>query len=433
VNAARGLRFGAAVALLLLLTGGVAATVAGAAKAPKAGPAKRGKSVTAVATTDTSPVFVRIGDETITAEDVRMRMEDIPEASREAFATPEGRQRLLERIVEERVWLLTALRAGVADRPQVRRQLELQRRDLLIRTYLNEAMTANAAPSDSEVRGYYDAHVADFRTPATVTARHIQTATEAQARQVLKLARSGQDWAKLVTRFSTDTLTRVSAGLLGTVTRDGSFAALGRQPALAESVFTLGVGRIGGPYRTERGWHVVRVDESRPEGTRPLEAVRPAIMRQLGNQRSQDFYRQLFDEARRSLGVTSDSAAIQKFVAQKREPREMFKAAQAITAPQQRIAAYRQLLADYPDSDVSAQAQFMIGFVNSEELKDYDAAEKAFRELLVRYPKSELTDSARWMVEHMRTEEAPPFDMFEADSSRQTPPPGAAEGSTGKR
>ena len=35
-------------------------------------------------------------------------------------------------------------------------------------------------------------------------------------------------------------------------------------------------------------------------------------------------------------------------------------------------------------------------------------------------------------AEHMRSEEAPPFDLFEADSSRQPPPPGAAEGSTGK-
>lgn len=426
---ARGLRSGAAVTLLLLLSAGAVASVAGAAKAPKA-VAKRGGAVVAA---DTSAVLVRVGEQAVTAEDVRKRMEEIPEASREQFATPEGRQRLLERIVEERVWLLTAERAGVAERPALRRQLEQQRRDLLIRTYLNERMATNPAPSDSEVRGYYEAHAAEFRTPATATARHIQTATEAQARQALKLALgSGQDWAKLVTRFSTDTLTRASAGLLGTVTREGSFAALGRQPALAESVFALGVGRIGGPYRTERGWHVVRVDELRPEGTRPLEAVRPAIMRQLANQRNQDYYRQLLDDARRDLGVSADSTAIRNFTAQKRDPREVFKAAQEIASPQQRIAAFRRLLAEYPDADVSPQAQFMIGFVNSEELKDYDEAEKAFRELLARYPKSELADSAKWMVEHMRTEEAPPFDLLEPDSSRAATP-AAAEGASGKK
>jgi len=427
MSAARGRGLGAAAVLLLLPAAGAISTVGCAARAPGVG---SGIAVV-TAPADTSAVLVRVAGEPITAEDVRRRMEEIPEASRAQFVTPEGRQRLVERMVEERVWLLVAQRAGVAERPLVQRQLAQQRRELLIRTYLTEAMAANPAPSDSEVRVFYEAHAAEFRTPATVTARHIQTRTEARARQALKLARSGQDWAKLVTRFSTDSLTRASAGLLGTVTREGSFAALGRQPALAESVFALGVGAFGGPYRTEHGWHVVRVDESRPEGMRPLESVRPAIMRQLGNQRGQEFYRRLLDEARHGLGVAADSAAIKGFVTQKRAPREMFKAAQEIGAPRQRIAAYQRLLDEHPDSDVSAQAQFMIGFVYSEELKDYEEAERAFRGLLERYPRSELAESARWMVEHMRSEEAPPFDLFEADSSRQ-PPPGAAEGSTGK-
>ena len=40
----------------------------------------------------------------------------------------------------------------------------------------------------------------------------------------------------------------------------------------------------------------------------------------------------------------------------------------------------------------------MIGFIYSEELKNYDEAEKAFRRLLASYPNSELAASARWMV-----------------------------------
>ncbi len=424
----RGVRRIVTMALLLLLVAGAA----GAARTSRT-PAKRGAAAKVAAPADTSTVLVRFDGGAITAEDVRRRIEEIPEASRAQFATPDGRQRLLDHLIEERVWLVTAQRAGVGERPQVQQQLETQRRDLLIRTYLNEAMANSPAPSDSEVRGYYEAHQADFRTPATVTARHIQTATAAQAQQVLKLARSGQDWAKLVTRFSTDSMTRAAAGLLGTITRDGNFASLGRQPALAESMFTLGAGRIGGPFQSARGWHVVRVDEVHPEGTRPLEAMRPAIMRQLGNQHTQDHYRELLEQAKRTLGVSPDTTAIHGFVAQKREPREVFKAAQEIGDPHERIAAYRALLQDYPDSDVSPQAQFMIGFVNSEELKDYNEAEQAFRELLARYPKSELAESAKWMVEHMRTEEAPPFDVPGVDSTHVAPTPEAAGGAPGKR
>jgi parvulin-like peptidyl-prolyl isomerase len=432
MSAARSLRFVTALAVMSLLAGVGSLALAGTLKAAKsvkgAVPAR-----TVAAPADTSQVLVRIGDQTITAEDVRTRLAEIPESARGNFATPEGRQQLLERMVEERVWLVTAQERGVADRPQVKQQLAQQRRDLLIRTYLGEAMSANPAPPDSEARAYYEAHLSEFRTPAGVTLRHIQTKTEALARQALKLAQGGQDWAKLVQKYSVDTLTRAQGGSLGTVTRDGLFPALGRQPALAESAFALGAARIGGPFKTDRGWHVLKVEELRPEGARPYDAVRPMILRQLGNQRGQEFYRQLLDQARHKLGVTPDSAAIKRFVSQKRDAKELFKAAQELGPPAERIAAYQALLDEYPDSDVSPQAQFMVGFIHSEELKNYDEAEKAFRELLRRYPRSELASSAQWMVDHMRSEEAPPFDLSEADSSKAAPrPQGTAKGSTGK-
>ena len=100
---------------------------------------------------------------------------------------------------------------------------------------------------------------------------------------------------------------------------------------------------------------------------------------------------------------------------QRKSAREMFNDAQTLGSAEQRIDAYRKLLAEYPDSEVSAQAQFMIGFIYSEELKNYDEAERVFRELLQRYPKSELAASAQWMVEHMRTDDVP--DFLNADSS----------------
>jgi len=427
----RSFRVTAALAVMLMAASGSAA-LAARAKAPKAAKGSRATAEVA-APADTSQVLVRIGDQAITTEDVRQRLEEIPESARKNFANPEGRQQLLERMVEERVWLVTAQESGVGDRPQVKQQLAQQRRDLLIRTYLNEVMSANPAPPDSEARAYYDAHLSEYRTPAAVTLRHIQTKTELQARQVLKLAQSGKPWADLVQKYTADTLTRAQGGSLGTVTRDGLFSALGRQPALAESAFAVGSGRIGGPFKTDRGWHVLKVEELRPEGARPYDTVKPMIMRQLANQRGQEFYQKLLEQARQKLGVTPDSSAIKRYVSQKLDARGMFKAAQELGPPAERVAAYQALLDAYPDSDVSPQAQFMIGFIHSEELKEYDQAEKAFRALLKRYPKSELAGSAQWMVDHMRSEEAPPFDLPEADSSRVgAGSQDSAKGSTGK-
>ena len=75
----------------------------------------------------------------------------------------------------------------------------------------------------------------------------------------------------------------------------------------------------------------------------------------------------------------------------------------------ERLALYRQIVDEYPQDEVTPQALFMVGFIQSEESKDFDAAERVFRELLQKYPSSELASSAQWMVDHMRTDEVPDF------------------------
>ncbi len=402
---------------LLVAIGAVALAGAAPVKKRPATPVR-----TATAANDSDAVLVRVGGEPITRRMVFQRLEEIPEQYRTNYTTPEGRQQLLDRIVEERVWLLDAQKNGVADREAVRRQMEQQKRDLLIRTWVNEVMAANPAPSDSEAKIYYDGHPDDFRTPANVTLRHIQSKTEADARRVLALVRAkGANWDDLAKKWSADTTTRSNGGSLGTVTREGAFAALGMQPALAESAMALGDGRIGGPYKTDHGWHVIKVDTVHPETVRPYEQVRNFIMRQIQQTKTQDYYNEALGRAKSRLGVSPDSSAIKGFLSVRKSAREMFQEAQNAGGPEARIAAYRAVVAQFPDADVTPQAQFMTGFIYSEELKNFEEAEKAFRELLARYPKSELAASAQWMVEHMRTEDAPTFMNLEADSSAAKP------------
>jgi peptidyl-prolyl cis-trans isomerase C len=430
------------VAVLTVAALALAVTAHGAA-AVKPAAARRAASKPA-ATAGTRPtrdsVLVRVGRETLTRREVQRRIDELPEPYRTNYSTVEGRRQFLDHLIEERVWLLGARKHGVGARPEVRQQIEQAERDLLIRTYVNEVMAANPAPSDSEARVYYDAHPADYRLSPTVALSHILLKSEAEARRVRQWAQGGQDWKKLAARYSTDSLTRATGGTLGTVTREGIFAGIGAQPALAESAFALGtrtgpntgVGAIGGPVKTNRGWHVFKVDDAKPESMRPFEQVRTIILRQMGQSRSQEMYRQRLSAEKTSLGFSADSAAINDFITQKKTAQELFRQGQEAGVPTARIAAYRQLLQEYPNSEVSAQAQFMIGFIYSEELKNYDEADKAFHELLDRYPKSELADSARWMVEHMRSEEAPPFITNRADSSARVAQPGETPRPSGK-
>lgn len=389
-----------------------------AAKSAK--PAKSTKSTTKGKTTaakDTSQVLVWIGNDPLTAADLQKRLQDIPEQFRAQYTTPEGKKTLLDRVIEEQVWYRSALHAGVDQRDELKQQIERTRKDLIVRTYVNEVMAANPTVDDAEIADYYQAHLDEYRLPPTVTVDHLQTKSEADGKRMKQQLARGQKWNDLVMRYSADTTTRKSGGRLGAITKEGFFPGLGQQPALAESAFALAVGQIGGPWKSTKGFHLIRVESAVKDSVRPLDSVRPVIQRQLTSKRQQDFYKAEYDSLRRNLNVRPDSNAINRYLSARKTPREMFDEAQKAGTPQARIAAYQKLLEEYPDSEVSPQAQFMTGFVYSEELKDYDKAEQSFKSLLARYPKSELAASAKWMIQHMRTEEAPGFMNLEADSS----------------
>ena len=413
---------------LVLLACGVAALAAGSVlAAPKqkknAPPAK----TAAKPANDSDVVLVRIGNDTITPRDLANRLQELPEQYRAQYTTPDGKQKLLDRLVEEKIWMRDADANGVTKRPDVIRQIEASKRDLLIRTWVNEVMAKNAPPSDSEAKVYYDAHKDEWKTPANVTLKHIQLKTQADAKRVLGLAKAkGADWDKLVKQYSADTLTKVNGGSLGTATRDGGFVGLGVQVALVDSAMALGAGKIGGPWKTDKGWHVVKVESVREESIRDFDQVRSFIVRQIGQERTQTYYQDQVTRLKSQYKVSPDSSAIKNWMSAKKSARDMFQEAQAAGDADTRIAAYRKVVDEYPDADVTPQALFMVGFINSEEKKDYDAAERVFRELLQKYPKSELAASAQWMVDHMRTDEVP--DFLHADSTASAPKKTAAKG-----
>src|SRR5262249_9533572 len=150
---------------------------------------------------------------------------------------------------------------------------------------------------------------------------HILSKSESDARKVKQWAKGKQDWKKLVEKCSIDSVTRTTGGSLGTVTREGNFASIGAQPALAESAYALGMvagaNAIGGPWKSSRGWHVVRVEAVKAEGQRSFDQVKSLIQRQLAQTRTQDFYKARFAQEKADLGYTVDSAAVRGFVSQK--------------------------------------------------------------------------------------------------------------------
>jgi peptidyl-prolyl cis-trans isomerase C len=392
---------------LLVVT--LAAAILGSVAEAKTKPA----AATKAAAVSKSDIVGWVNGQPITRQELEGRLEDLPPAYRAQFATPEGRQKLLDAMIEERVWTLAAEKAGVPNRPEIARQLEQQRNTTVIRSYLGEVMQGAPAPNDSLVQVYFEAHKneAPFQTPEARRVRHIQLATEAEARAVLTRLRKGADFAALAKTLSKDAATKEAGGELGRVERLGGVGSLGRQPAIADSAFAVAKGAYAGPIKSPIGWHVIQVEDTIAPAPVAMEEARPRILSLLNREVQEKFYKDQLDKAKVDAGLRWNQAVVDSFLHGKKSPSELFRDAQDATTPDDRVTGYEHVVTEYPASEQAPQAQFMIGFVYSEEKKDYDKAEAAFRKLIKEYPRSELAHSAQWMLDNMRTDALPNFDL----------------------
>lgn len=65
------------------------------------------------------------------------------------------------------------------------------------------------------------------------------------------------------------------------------------------------------------------------------------------------------------------------------------------------IELYEELLRIHPSSEFGPMALFMIGYLNANEIKDYEKAKKVYAEFLERYPNDELASSVKFELQNM--------------------------------
>jgi [acyl-carrier-protein] S-malonyltransferase len=136
---------------------------------------------------------------------------------------------------------------------------------------LVDRVTGSVTVPESDIRGYYERNPDLYRRPEVRRVRHVLVADAAAAQAVARRLEAGEAMEDVARTVSTDSGSRKGGGYLGDVRR-GELAG-----SLEDALFGAEVGSIIGPYETEHGWHVARVEAVIPESTAPLAEVRGAI------------------------------------------------------------------------------------------------------------------------------------------------------------
>lgn len=244
------------------------------AQAPAAAPAPAAEA---------DPVVFRVGEEKMTRSEFEGLIAALPEKARTELASPQARRQFAENLSEIKALAQEARRRKISERPAVRQQIRLTEENLLANTLFQDLL-AEATPSEQEVRGYYDEHKSEYET---AKARHILVRFQGSRVPLREgrpdrseeeaLAEAQKLRARLVAGEKFEELAKAESDDTGSGEQGGDLGEFGRGrmvPVFDQAVFSLPVGEVSEPVKSQFGYHLILVDK---RGTKPFEEMRAEI------------------------------------------------------------------------------------------------------------------------------------------------------------
>jgi peptidyl-prolyl cis-trans isomerase C len=192
--------------------------------------------------------------------------------------SPQLDARVRESLINLELLSRAAMDKGLDKEPRLAATLDIRRKDQLAKAYLEDYVKAHPV-TDAEIQSAYDKAKAEPAEPEYL-ARHILVKTEGEAKKIIADLGKKAKFEDLAKKLSKDPGSAKNGGALDWADR-GAFVK-----EFSDAMVGLKKGEITKtPVKTQFGYHVIRLDDTRQPKIPPLEAVRGEIVKQLQQQR----------------------------------------------------------------------------------------------------------------------------------------------------
>lgn len=278
---------------------------AAAARPPAAKPTTTAGAAPTAKAAD--PVVLTVGGETMTKSQYEAFVASLPDQLR-AQAVGPNKRKFAEQVIELKTLAYEARRRKLDQAPDVKEKIALQTDNVLASEVYKE-LNAGVKVDDTAVKAYYDQHQTEYQE---AKASHIlirfkgsqvplrpgqKDLTEeealAKAKEIREKLVKGADFATTAKAESDDTGSGANGGSLGT------FGHKQMIPVFEQAAFSLPIGQISEPVKSQFGYHIIKVEERK---TKTLAEVKP----QIEGQMKPDLTRKAVEELRKTVPSTID-------------------------------------------------------------------------------------------------------------------------------
>jgi len=204
---------------------------------------------------------------------------------------PEIQQQARDQVVLREIFAQEAERRGIPATADFQDQMKLARESILIRDLFDDFKKKNPV-SDAEAQVEYD----KFKAQASGTeyhAHHILVDKEEDAKKIIADIKGGAKFEDLAKKLSKDTGSAEKGGDLDFAKPDSYV------PEFGQALVKLKKGEITQePVKTQFGWHVIRLDDTREAAFPSFDDVKAQIKQRLEQVKLQKYQEELRAKAK---------------------------------------------------------------------------------------------------------------------------------------
>ena len=239
---------------------------------------------------DSPEVLATVAGRAITTLDLEEYEANLPDYLRSKKEGTAAHGAHLQSLVDRELVLGEAGRRGLDRLPELERTLSAMVEERAAGELSRELIEAAVTITEEELRAFYEEQSLGWQ----IWPAHILSATEEEAREIIRLVSEGADFPALARERS----------LAGDADRGGDLQAFfgpsDAVPTLRQGVFHLEEGQVSEPIRTFEGWEVVTVLRKR---RLPFEKLRQQISQRLVHRKGWERRVDVIDSLKEARGL----------------------------------------------------------------------------------------------------------------------------------
>ncbi|UCV29766.1 peptidylprolyl isomerase [Ferribacterium limneticum] len=204
--------------------------------------------------------------------------------------SPELQGAIKEELVRREILAQEAKKKGLDKNPNIQGQIDLAKQAVLIRAYLSDYVKANPI-SEAQLKAEYEL-IKNNLGSTEFKARHVLVEKEDDAKAIIAKLDKGEKFSELA-KASKDPGSKDKGGELGWSSPNAYVKPFG------EALGKLKKGEYTKtPVKSDFGYHVIQLDDSRPMTPPPFDQVKPQLQQRASQQQVENLVKELRGKAK---------------------------------------------------------------------------------------------------------------------------------------